>query len=235
MLEVWKYTQDHPDQAMAAVMATEFLMTNAKAASVYAVTAIANLMKLAKHTKKQPYSTKIDGNSSSIIVTNCDNVSITVPISTLPIYEDRKMLAELSKIVKPLRENKIDNAVFKAEDSGSIVTEEAVVYTEKEYFDVDDKSITSTRELWLTGKFNSLTKSTNNGRFILSDGSSVSYTFVGDNPQQMYGFFAYNGLVKVKCIAHLDENLNPTRIEILNAEKLEPELFDEQENKEELS
>lgn len=226
-VEVWKYVQDHPDQAMATIMATDFIVNNARTTSIYVVSAITNLLKLAKHVKKEPYSTKIDRNTASITVVNSENVSISVPIHVHAHFEDKKLMKDLYKLVEPLREGHIESATFTATDKEGVIAQEKVSYVERDYIDIDDRALTRTQETWLTGKFNSLTKTTNNGKFILESGKHVLYSLSAENPENLYNDFAYNGLVKVRCIAELDENLQPVRIKIFEVIKLEPELFSE--------
>jgi hypothetical protein len=60
----------------------------------------------------------------------------------------------------------------------------------------------------LVAKLNSLTKTTNSGYLYLTDGTRAFYRYKGDNPQQLHLLFGtYSGLVRIRCIAHLDANL----------------------------
>ena len=82
----------------------------------------------------------------------------------------------------------------------------------------------TTKETWLTGQINSMVKSTNSGHIYLSDGSRVHYTIKAERPTDYYGLFGHNGLVKIRCIAHMDENLRPTELEVFEMIPLQPSL-----------
>ncbi len=81
------------------------------------------------------------------------------------------------------------------------------------------------KETWLTGQIDAMTKSTNSGFVYLTDGTRVYFKITAENPGLYYGLFAHNGLVKMHCVAHLDENLRPLRLDISEMLPLQPDLF----------
>ena len=110
---------------------------------------------------------------------------------------------------------------------------EIIIFEEKGYFDTSISAATSTKEAWITGKFNSLTKSTNRGHFFLTDGTRVLYEIKADNPESLYPHFIYKGLVQVKAIVQLDENLKPTQIDIYDIKRIQQNLYNDDNEKKE--
>jgi hypothetical protein len=58
----------------------------------------------------------------------------------------------------------------------------------------------------------------------LPNGERVGYRFKTAHPEKFYEYVLRRGLVRVKCVAHLDENLKPVHIDITDIEPLDPEL-----------
>jgi hypothetical protein len=64
------------------------------------------------------------------------------------------------------------------------------------------------------------------GHFILIDGTRVFYEYKGDNPEGFRGLFAYRPM-RMRCVAHLDENLKVNKLEIFEVERIQGNLFHE--------
>src|SRR5690606_21064780 len=99
---------------------------------------------------------------------NFNNVQLEVPLEVYEMYKNKLIATDLNRIAEPLEKGKIDETKLIADKESNIV-EEKITFEEKEYFDVQNVDITTTKETWLEGIINSLTKSTNNGRFILNN------------------------------------------------------------------
>lgn len=194
------------------------------------VSTILKLIGVTKHIKKQPFQTKISHNQNCIIVTNNENVDLEIPIGIFNLFKEGTVASDLAKMVRPLEKGRIDKAEIIAKGD-NYEEKEIIIYQHKDYFDVGSTSITTTKETWLMGKFNSLTKSTNRGYFFLTDGTRVTYELKAEDPETMYPFFIYKGIVQVRCIVHLDENLKPNLIDIFDIKRVQEPLFKQNDKK----
>ncbi len=222
VLEVWEWIGENAPQLQT-------ISTLVGSGAIGVVSIILGVLRIKKHIGNKPYTENISKDDSpQIIVTNSKNVKIEFSIEVFKIFKEELLANDFAKIVKPLEKDKIESAQIIVKNKKQKI-EETITLEEKPYFDVGTISITETKEAWLTGSFNSLTKSTNKGFFILNDGTRVSYQFATKTPEQFYPFFIYRGPVRVKCIAQVDENLKVTFLDILEIQKLQIELFKEKE------
>lgn len=220
VLEAWEWIGENSAQIQAVGT-----MTGGGVMTV--VASILGIIRLKKHVAKQPYTKKLDGTRGPIvIVKNSKNVEIEIPVEIYTLFKTGLLDVDLAKIVKPLEKGRVDSAEISVRYAKEYLKEK-ITSEEKPYFETEIVSVAKTKEVWLTGAFNSLTKSTNRGFFILTDGGRVSYRFVSKPPEKLYPIFLYKGPVKIKCIANLDENLNVVLLDISEAEKLQMELFDD--------
>ncbi|PJE73929.1 MAG: hypothetical protein COV01_03770 [Candidatus Taylorbacteria bacterium CG10_big_fil_rev_8_21_14_0_10_41_48] len=217
LLDVSTFIVQNKDQ-LEAIASVTTIASLGLSGAIGIVKAIMWTIQLTKHTEKKPYSETINANNQSIVVTNSKNVSVEVPIQIFQIFKSGSVSADLNKIVQPLETGKIDSTEIVAKTKQETIKEKILV-DEKKFFDVEEIVITKTQEMWLTGMLNSLTKTTNRGFFLLNDGSRISYKLANDKPENLYPFFIHKGLVKVKCVAHMDENLKPAQIDIFDIEK----------------
>jgi hypothetical protein len=103
---------------------------------------------------------------------------------------------------------------------------ECIEAEDRPYFATSEAVSTSTRETWLTAKLNSLTKSTNSGWQYLIDGTRVFYRYKGENERELHNLFgSYDGLVRVRCVAHLDDSLKVVTVDVLDIERVQGHLF----------
>lgn len=189
------------------------------------VGAIIGVVRLKKHVKNKPFKEKIASNNS-IEVQNSENVVINMPIAVYEIYKTQLIDSDLAKIAKPLQKGHIDAAEIVADVGSQNPVRERIEAEDRQYLDSEITTVTTTRETWIDGQLNSLTKSTNSGYLYLTDGSRVFYEYVGDNPQHLHAVFGtYSGPVRVYGMAHMDENLKPVRLEITDVQKAQGELF----------
>ncbi len=193
--------------------------------AMFIISSILGVIRIKRHVKKKPFTEKIIG-QNTISISNSENVTIEIPVTVFEIYKSKLIDQDISKIAKPLQAGRIDAAEIVAEPLGGERLMERIEAREREYLDSEEISITSTKESWLTGSFNSLTKSTNSGYLYLTDGTRVFYEYAGDNPAKLHQIFGtYDGPVRIYAVAHMDENLRPVRLEITDIEKAQGELF----------
>lgn len=228
LLEAWNLATQNASQleiaANITAVGTAVLGTGYGAIKI--VKWIVGVVKATKHTKKRPYTETINADNQSVVITNCDNVTLEVPLEVFRIYKEGIIAQDLNKIAYPLQEGQIKNTTLRA-TSGGQTLEEGINLEEKKFFDVEEVVITETKEMWLTGVLNSLTKTTNRGSFYLNDGTRVGYRLAVEKPDTLYPFFIHKGPVKVRCKVSLDENLKPAHMDIYEIIKLQTPLFDE--------
>jgi hypothetical protein len=184
---------------------------------------IIGVIKLKQHTQGKASNVSAKASSDNhLTVNNHLKVSLEVNPKEYDIFSSELINTDLSRMVRPLHEKRIDDLVLALPD----LNYSAMIRAgEKDIFDVEHRTITTTKEIWLEGFLDSLSKSRNRGTFYLKGGRSVSYKLASDNPADLYIDFAYNGPVKVRCLAHLNENLEPVLIEISEIQKLQRNLF----------
>jgi len=200
-------------------------------AIIVIVISIMRVIELFKHTKKESYQVKIKGDNNTVIVINKEQNEYETTPDVLEMFSSGIIKNELEKIVQPLEEGKIDSAKIIAEESDGNIHEEIVTYKDKPFFQIEGVEVTETKEAWLSGIMLSLSKSTNNGKFILGDGDKVLYHLSMMNPEEHYHYFTHKGAVKVKCIVHLDESLKPIKIDVYEIQKIQADLFNGDDNK----
>ncbi len=219
LIGIATYVQNNPEQvALIANAATIGSIGTAGALGV--IKTMMWVISLTKHIQKAPYEQTIHANNQSIVISNSKNVKLEVPIKIYNLYKMGTIQQDLSKIVQPLEQGKIDSTTLIAKVDSEILSEE-ISLEEKKFFETEEVVVTETKEMWLQGILNSLTKTTNRGFLLLSDGSRVSYKLASGNPENLYPYFIHKGLVKVRCKAHLDENLKPAQIDIYEIQPLE--------------
>jgi|GEM_PF-1170056 len=223
LVEAWNLAVANKD----AIGLTSEIVTIASVAGIAAynvIKTIVGVVTTTKHIKKKPYTEKINGINQSINITNSENVTIEVPLYVYQIYKEGLIKQDLNKITGSLEEAKIDSTTLKVKSKQGNI-EETITAQEKSFFEVEEVITATTKEMWLTGVLNSLTKTTNRGSFYLNDGTRVPYHLGGENPESMYRHFIYKGQVKVKCVASLDENLKPVQIDIFEIIPLQSPLM----------
>lgn len=180
------------------------------------VKTIISIVKFFKHTKGQPYTNKIENNNITIINIEGEKLKISTDIYTILKADEDRYKADLFKMIRPLEEKQIENATIEASIEGEEFISEHIDAKEKKFFDPKLVSLTQTEPVWIAGKFNSLTKSTNKGYFYLPDGSRVLYELISTKPENLYKYFISKGVLEVYAIVHLDDNLNKNKIDILD-------------------
>ena len=218
VLEVWTMLGDNAGQI--AVVST---LTGA---AYGIIKKIAGVVQIKRHVQRRPFKENIAA-SNSIVVTNADNVTIEVPLEIYDLFKGGSLDKDLDRLTSPLVEGRIDAAEIEARSIDGQVLRERITTEERPYFESGDLAITSTRETWLAARLNSLTKSTNSGWLYLNDGTRAFYRFVGDDAQQLHMIFGtYDGPVRIRCTANMDENLKVVSLDMLEIERAQGQLFD---------
>jgi hypothetical protein len=195
---------------------------HASAAAAAIVGAIAGVIHLTKHLKgKEGKGKPAHG---GITVENSENVSIVVSTDIYTIYQEGIIRQDLNRLSAPLKLGEIDNVSLSAGSKGELV-EADIQSGERGYFEYETKEVTTTKEIEIIGRIISLNKERNGGSFRLQDGVRIGYHLKSDSPEMMYSHLLHKGLVRVKCMAHLDENLQTTHIDIMHIQNLQPGLF----------
>jgi len=215
LLEVW--------HALAEVSPQLQALGVIGGAAAFVVGTILGGVRLRKHVKRKAFTERI-GPHNTIVVSNSENVTIEVSADVYEVFKSGLIDPDLSKVARPLVPGKIDAAELVV-TTDQATTRERITAEERPLFDTASITVTTTQETWLEGQFNSLTKTTLGGHFILIDGTRVFYEYKGDAPDGFPAVFAYSGPVRVRCIAHLDENLKVNKLEIFEVVRLQRELF----------
>lgn len=186
------------------------------------VSKITGVIAAKKHVRGQPYDFQIRGDNNTVVVINAEGAELAVPPEVFELLQSKTIDPDLHKIVAPLKIHQIDSAAIKASE-GENVIEESISSEEREFFALPEAT-TTTKEADITGRLVSLNKENNRGSFRLGNGKNIRYRYIGNSPQQFHVDFSYQGPVRVRCIASLDENLEPTHLDILSVEHLQRRL-----------
>ena len=217
VLEVWTMLGANAGQ-IAAVGALG-------GAAIWIIRKIAGVIRVKRHVKRCPFKETVAANNS-IAISNVDNVILEVPLQVYELFKSGNIDKDLDRLTSPLVAGRIDAAEVEARPVDGEVLRERITAEERPYFDCGDLARTSTRETWLVARLNSLTKSTNSGHLYLNDGTRVFYRYVGDDPGQLCEIFGtYNGLVRIRCTANMDENLKVLDLDVIVIERVQGDLF----------
>lgn len=187
---------------------------------------IVGVIKIKKHTEKKSYTEKINAKGKTVVINNFKNVKLEIPLDVFQLFKSDALEQDLSKITQPLQDGQIDSTEINVIGQKEKIYEK-ISLKEKPFFDVDEVIVAKTQKMTLTGILNSLTKTTNKGTFYLNDGTRVTYRLAGKKPEILYPFFIHKGPVRIECIAHLDENLKPSLLDIYKIEAMQTDLLKE--------
>ena len=217
VLEVWTVLGDNAAQ-IAAVSALA-------GGAFWIIKKIAGVVQIKRHVQRRPFKERIAANNS-IVISNADNVTLEIPLDVYELFKSGGLDKDLNRLTSPLVEGRIDAAEIEARSADGNVLRERITVEERPYFESGDLAVTSTRETWLVARLNSLTKSTDSGWLYLNDGTQAFYRYVGDDPQQLHAIFGtYDGLVRVRCTANMDENLKVVSLDMVGIERVQGQLF----------
>jgi hypothetical protein len=192
-------------------------------ATRYVLNVVAGVIGAKKHTKGQPYSVSVRGDNNTVVVVNAEGAELAIPPEAFNVFKEKLIEGDLNRIAAPLRQDSVDSAEIVADDDSHEPIEAIIRSDEREYFR-PDASLVTTREIELAGLLVSLNKETNRGTFKLTNNKNVRYHYIGERPDSFHADFAYKGPVRVVCVAHFDENLELTHLEVKSVQRLQREL-----------
>ena len=217
VLHAWHVLGDNAASIAAVSVLGQF--------SYWILTKITGVIQAKRHVRSRPFTDRIDPNGN-IIITNIDNVTIEMPLDVYNLFKEHTIDKDLDKLTSPLSEGHINAVEIKVGSSDGEERLERITLDERPYFAVEDVSITETQETWVEARLNSLSKSTNSGWLYLNDGSRVFYRYIGDNTHNLHATFGtYDGLLRIQCVAHMDENFKVSSIDVVAMERMQGELF----------
>jgi len=191
----------------------------ASAATV--IGSLVTLIKIKKHLRKGGNTIQVNGDNNTIVIINSANEQLSVPKRDYEMNEKKLVDNELSNIVRPLEENRIESVELRDENKRPIEGS-AIELNERDLFLVSKSSVTTTRDdVWLSGELRSHSKKTDSGLFIQDNGRRIPYKFIGPNPQQFRDEYSYTGQVRVKCRARFDGEMNITRIDVNDVRRVQ--------------
>ena len=221
VLEVWKWLGDNASSlasvgTLAAVGGVAFNITKK----------ILDVARIKCHVGDRP-STEHISSENSIVISNSENVQIVVSLSTFEAYKKGELDRDLERLTKPLEKGRIDSAEFEVKSSDGGAISHRVTAEDRPYFEIEELAITSTREIRLVAKLNSLTKSTNSGYLHLQNEKRVFYRYLGDDCAKLYSIFGnYDGLVEIRCEARMDDRLEVVSLDVFQIDRMQDGLFD---------
>ena len=217
VLEVWKALGDNADQITALGVLSS--------SAFWIFERLTRVIHLKRHVRGRPFEESISAHNS-IVVTNSENVAIEVSPPIHELFKSGILNKDLDRLTRPLVEGRIDAAEIEARSEDGNVLRERITVEERPYF--ESREVTSTQEMKLVVRLNSLTKTTNSGFLYLKDGKRVSYRYLGEDQQQLHVIFGtFNGPVQVRCKARMDENLDVVSLDIFEIESVQGGLFDD--------
>ena len=222
LLEAWKWVDENADSIEAATA----IATVGGSIVLYIVKTILDVAKLKVHvgdgTSKENISLE-----NGVVVQNSDGGQIIVNVKTFNNYKDGILDRDLERLTRPLEEGRIDSAEFKVRSGNEEVISHRITAEDRPHFEMEDLAVTSTRETQLVAKLNSLTKSTNSGYLYLQNGKRVFYRYLGEDYLNLHAIFGnYDGAVKIRCEARMDDQLEVVSLDIFQIERMQNDLFD---------
>lgn len=181
---------------------------------------VAGVVRAKKHTKGKPYDVSVKGEGNTVILINVDHSQLEIPPQVFEVFKSGLIDSDLNRIAAPLSPERIDSAEISATDDSEPITINA---EEREAFSTTLDAV-SRIETEIVGNFVSLNKERNYGSFRLGNGKNVRYRYTGGFPNRLHTDFSYEGPVRIKCIATLDQNLEVDSLEIKSVERLQKDL-----------
>jgi len=222
LLQAWKWVGDNADAIEAAAAIT----TVGGSIAFFIVRTILDVAKLKVHVGDEPFKESISL-ENGIVVHNSDGDQVVVNVETFNIYKDGKLDRDLERLTRPLEKGRIDSAEFEVKSGDGEVISHRITAEDRPHFEIEDLAVTSTRETQLVAKLNSLTKSTNSGYLYLQNGKRVFYRYLGEDCLNLHAIFGnYDGAVKIRCEARMDDQLEVVSLDVFQIERMQNELFD---------
>jgi hypothetical protein len=165
-------------------------------ASRWVVAAIVKLIEARKHTKGQPHTVQVKGDSNTVVVVNAQGCNLEMAPEVYEMFSTRMIDSDLNRRASPLHAGRIERAqLMPADEEGTIEAE--VRSEDRRYFEVEESGTITSKETSLDGCSVSLNKESNRGILRLPDGYSVQYQYRGPNPFGFHREFGCRGPVRV--------------------------------------
>ena len=223
VLEVWKWLDDN-----AAPIGAVAGLAGLGGIAFAIFKKIFGVARIKTHVGDGPSEERILADNS-IALSNSDNVEIVVSLAIYELYKNGELNRDLERLTRPLEKGKIDSAEFEVRSSDGETLSHRVTAEDRPHFEIEDLAVTSTRETQLVAKLNSLTKSTNSGYLYFQNEKRVFYRYLGDDHPKLHSIFGnYDGPVKIRCEAKMDDQLEVVSIDIFEIDRMQKELFDEE-------
>ena len=222
VLEAWKWISDNVD----AIEATDTVAKAGGGIVLYIVKKIFDVAKLKVHVGYGPSKESISL-ENGVVVHNSDGGQTIVNVPTYNIYKEGLLDRDLERLTRPLEEGRIDSAEFKVRSDHGEVISHRITAEDRPHFEIEDLTVTSTRETQLVATRNSLTKSTNCGYLYLQKERRVFYRYLGEDFTKLHSIFGnYDGPVEIRCKANMDDKLEVVSLDIFQIDRMQNELFD---------
>ena len=187
---------------------------------------IGKLFEYLKHIQGQQPQVKIEGDGNNVVVINNNGEKQTFPIDLFKIAKESDVVKDISKMAIPIKKGEIDSLSISAKDRKGNEIEMGIDYKEKIYFESDADNEIEHKHGHFIGTINTMTKSTNNGRIILTDSSNVPFHLSMSNPNKYYKFFDHRGLVRVEGVGHYKNNEQLIGMDIYSIEEFQMNIQD---------
>ncbi|HUB01859.1 MAG TPA: hypothetical protein VL983_04210 [Terriglobales bacterium] len=181
-------------------------------AARFAFELITEVIRVKQHLKGKNYTYNLNGRDNKITVINIDHLEMDCSKAAFGLIAEKVIDNDIDRIVAPLRDNAITAAELKevGNDKGAVVIES----TQREYFRPDHSLNGSVKDSEVTGRFISLNKERNSGRFELKNGERVPYHYIGNDPLGFHRDFSRKGMVRALVDAVVDDSLTPVSLNI---------------------
>jgi hypothetical protein len=173
---------------------------------------ITGLIKLKKHIQGREYTYTVNGKNNTMNIFNFEKIEMEFPRAVLELLLNKVIDTDVDKIVAPLREKAINKAELKliGDDKSKVVIDSS----ERDYFKPEATGSSELKDTEVAGRFISLNKERNSGRFELKNGDRVSYRYTGNDPLGFHADFSRRGQVRALVDAVVDESLRPISLNI---------------------
>ena len=224
VLEVRHWLTDNSETIVAVAGLTT--IGGAMAIAFPIVNKIFEVIGIKKHVGADASKERISA-ENSIVVSNSNNVEITVSPRAYELYKNGTLDEDLERLTRPLQEGRINSAEFEVQADNQETLSQRITSEDRPHFEIKDPEVTTTiKETEIVATLNSLTKSTNSGYLHLQNGKRIFYRYLGDDNSKLHTIFGnYNGPVKIRCRAKLDDQLDVVSVDVLKIDRMQMEMF----------
>ena len=223
VLDVQQWLTDNSE----TIVAVAGLTTIAGAIAFPIVKIIFEVIGIKKHVGADASRERISADNNSIVVSNSNNVEITVSPRAYELNKNGTLDEDLELLTRPLREGRINSAEYEVQADNQETLSQRITSEDRPHFEIKDPEVTTTiKEIEIVATLNSLTKSTNSGYLHLQNGKRIFYRYLGDDNSELHSIFGnYSGPVKIRCRAKLDDQLDVVCVDVLKIDRMQMEMF----------